>query len=76
LGSFLIALPPPDGAGGGAEPIVNNEPETGGRVVDDAWKGDVFCGADALDWPNAKPPPGVPGAWGKLVLPLVAGEAG
>jgi hypothetical protein len=74
LGSFLIALPPPPDGAGGAEPIVNNEPETSGRVADDVWKEDVFCGADALDWPNANP--GVPGAWGKLVLPLVAGEAG
>jgi len=77
LGSFLIALPPLDGAGGGAEPMVNNEPPTGGRVVGGAWKGDVVCGAEApFDWLNAKPPPGVLGAWGKLVLPLVAGEAG
>jgi len=42
-----------------------------------AWNGDVLCGAEAPpDWPNAKPPPGVPGGWGKFPLPLVAGEAG
>lgn len=68
--------PPPDGAGGGGAPIVNSEPPTGGRAAG-AWKGDVVCGAETpLDWPNAKPPPGVLGAWGKLVLPLVTGETG
>jgi len=46
----------------------------GGSVAADAWKGDVPCGA--FGWPNVKPPPGVPGACGKLVLPLVAGEVG
>jgi hypothetical protein len=77
LGSFLIALPPPPAGAGGAEPIVNSEPLMGGRVASGAWKGDVDCGAEVpFDWPNVKPPPGVPGAWGKLTLSLVAGEAG
>lgn len=44
----MIALPPLDGIGGGAEPIVNSEPPTGGRVVGGAWKGDVDCGAEVL----------------------------
>jgi len=71
----LIALPlPPDGAGGGADPIVNNEPPADGAVVGCAWNGDDTW-VEPLVWPNAKPPPGVPDAWGKLILPL-AGEAG
>jgi hypothetical protein len=74
LGSFLIALPALDGAGGGAEPIVNREPLMGGREAGGAWNGDVDCGAEIP--PNVKPPPGVPGAWGKLMSPSVAGEAG
>jgi len=72
----LIALPPTDGGGGGAEPIVNSEPLAGGRVAGAAWNGDVVCGAEAPDWPNEKPPPGGGAAWGKLVVPLVAGDAG
>jgi len=70
-----MVLPPPLDVAGGADPIVNNEPPTGWRVEGDAWKGEVVCGAEALDWPNAKPP-GVVSAWGKLVLALVAGEVG
>ena len=46
----------------------------GGREAGGAWNGDVDCGAEIP--PNVKPPPGVPGAWGKLMSPSVAGEAG
>lgn len=72
MGNFFIALPLLlGGAGGGADPIVNNELPADGAVGGCAWNGD---GVVPFVWPNVKPP-GVPEAWGKLTLPL-AGEAG
>lgn len=74
-GSFFICLPAPPAGGGGADPIVNKPPPAGGRGGAACWKGDVVW--ELVPPPKLKPPPlGVPGAGGKLVLPLGAGDAG
>lgn len=54
---------------------MNRPPPAAGRGGAVDWKGDVVW--ELVPAPNVKPLPlGVPGATGKLILPLVAGDAG